>query len=70
MRKLMALALLIATTSGSQVLAQQVAPGTGASAELSQRQAECRRQADDKGLRGPSQRQKRQEFMQSCVHGK
>lgn len=71
MRMVTAAVLLGVTALASPVLAQQGAQGGAApSTTLSQKQADCRRQADDKGLRGPAHRKERQAFMQSCVHGK
>lgn len=43
--------------------------GAGQDPAMARKQADCHRQADEKGLRGQSKRSERQAFMQNCVHG-
>lgn len=43
--------------------------GAGQTPAMEQKQAECQRQADEKGLTGPNRRTERRTFMQGCVHG-
>jgi hypothetical protein len=57
--------------SGALAQSPSATPGVGQAQNsgMNAAQEECRRQADAKGLRGPSKRAERQAFMQSCVHG-
>jgi hypothetical protein len=64
-------ALLMATATCSAQQGPGPARGSeaGRTPATTQKQADCRRQADEKGLMGPSKRNERRSFMQSCVHG-
>lgn len=61
--------LMIGGTSAQQGFAPSRGNGAGQDPAMARKQADCHRQADEKGLRGQSKRSERQLFMQSCVHG-
>jgi hypothetical protein len=64
-------ALLLTTAAGIAQQGPGPARGSGAGNDpaMAQRQAECQRKADEKGLVGQSRREERRTFMQGCVHG-
>jgi hypothetical protein len=74
MRKISIITLAALCLATGAAVAQQgpgPARGSGAGQDqaMAKKQADCRRKADEKGLRGLAKRSQRQAFMQGCVHG-
>jgi hypothetical protein len=64
-----ALFLAMGAVSAQQNSGPARGSGAGQDPAMAKKQADCHRQADEKGLRGQSKRGERQSFMSSCVHG-